>query len=337
MRLEARQITGFLRKPEPQRIVLLHGEDEGLIRERAAQLTRCVAGALDDPFRVIELDRDAWSDLVAETASLSLTGGRRVIRVRDAGDAITDVIKKAAKTPGDSLIVLEAPSLGKGRLRTFIDGSSDAVSIACYPEDARAVQDLIRSILSEAGAAIDPEALGWVAGAVGGDRSRVRGEAEKLALLAGAGGRIDIQTARECCGDAAGASVDEALVAATKGDVVAADIALERALAEGVSFVALIRQAIGHLMRLQQARLHMAGGLPPAEAVRAMRPPVFFRLASGMEASLVLWSEARLLTALEEARRVEIKCKLTGSRPELLTARFVGGLARQARLMRQAS
>ena len=93
-----------------------------------------------------------------------------------------------------------------------------------------------------------------------GDRSILRTELEKLALLAGAGKRVDLDMARDCTGDAAGASADTGLMAATTGDVPSADAELERAIAEGLSAIALIRMAIGHLQKLHQARLRMAGG-----------------------------------------------------------------------------
>jgi DNA polymerase III delta subunit len=50
-----------------------------------------------------------------------------------------------------------------------------------------------------------------------------------------------------------------------------------------------------------------------------------------MVAALGLWNSEALLRAIEEARQVELACKRTGSRPELLARRFVAALARQAR------
>ena len=50
--------AAFLRDPGACRVVLLFGDDTGLIRERAEALVRLVAGALDDPFRVAELARE---------------------------------------------------------------------------------------------------------------------------------------------------------------------------------------------------------------------------------------------------------------------------------------
>ncbi|HJS87316.1 MAG TPA: DNA polymerase III subunit delta, partial [Acetobacteraceae bacterium] len=84
MKLDSRRIPAFLRDPGNIRVVLLYGEDVGMIRERAEALTRAVAGGLDDPFRVAELARDEVDRLEVEAASLSLTGGRRVVRVREA-------------------------------------------------------------------------------------------------------------------------------------------------------------------------------------------------------------------------------------------------------------
>ncbi|MEJ0049393.1 MAG: DNA polymerase III subunit delta [Rhodospirillales bacterium] len=330
MKLDARQVAGFLRRPGPCRVVLLHGDDEGLIRERARELTLSVAGSLNDPFLVAELDRDGWSRITEEMTAMSLIGGRRVIRVREVTDAATEPVRAALRGAGDALLLLEAPELGKGKLRTLIEAAPDAAAIACYPEEGRALQDLIRAMLAELGASADAETVSWLAESLGGDRAVVRGEVEKLALLAGAGGRVDVEMARSSAGDAAGASADAGLLSATRGDPVAADHEVEAAIAEGVTAIALVRMALGHLQRLHQARLRMQDGLSAADAIRGLRPPVFFKAVGGMTASLALWPTESLARAIDEARTVEIACKQTGSRPELLVRRFVAGLARQA-------
>jgi DNA polymerase-3 subunit delta len=330
VKLDARQVVGFLRKPGSCRAVLLFGEDEGLIRERAHELTEAVAGSLNDPFRVAELDRDGWPRIAEEMSALSLIGGRRVVRVREVSDAAAEPVRAALRGTGDALLVLEAPGLGKGKLRTLIEAAPEAAAIGCYPEEGRALQDLIRTVLAELGASADMDAVAWLAEATGGDRAVVRSEVEKLALLAGAGGRIDLEMARASAGDAAGASAEAGLVAATRGDAAAADHEVERALGEGLAAIALLRMALGHLQRLHQARLRMQDGLSAADAVRFMRPPVFYKAVGGMIASVTLWSTENLVRAIDEARLVEIGCKQTGSRQELLVRRFVAGLARQA-------
>ena len=330
MKIEPRDAASFLRGKLAIRAVLLHGADDGLIRERGAALTKSVAGSLTDPFQVVELERDGWPRLADEMSAISMMGGRRAIRVRDATDAVLDSLKAALKTAGDALIILEAPDLGRGKLRPFMEAGKDLAALACYPEEGRPLQETVRTILGEFGASADAEAAGYLSDALAGDRSILRTELEKLALLAGAGGRVDLAMARDCTGDAAGASADTGLLAATTGDVATADAELERAIAEGLSAVALIRMAISHLQKLHQARLRIASGQSTSDALRASRPPIFFKVMGGMTTSVSLWPLDRLAAAIEEARQVEIACKQTGSRPELLVRRFVSALARQS-------
>jgi DNA polymerase III subunit delta len=335
VKIEPRQAAAFLKNPGKNRAVLLYGDDEGLIRERGAALTKLVAGSLTDPFQVVDLDRGGWPRLADEMTAISMMGGRRVVRVREVTDAVLDGVKSALKTAGDALVVLEAPELGKGKLRSFMEAGHDVAALACYAEDAAALQETIRKSLAESGVSADGEALAWLAEALAGSRAALRAELEKLCLLAGAGGRIDLDLARQSAGDTASATADSGLLAATLGDLPACETALDRAMAEGLAGVALIRMALGHLQKLHQARLRMANGMSASDALRAQRPPVFFKLMGSMATSLQLWPADLLARAIEEARQVEIACKQTGARQELLARRFVSALARQSYLRAQ--
>jgi DNA polymerase-3 subunit delta len=328
MKLDARQATAFLRDPGRCRMVLLHGEDEGQIRERAQALTKHVAGSLNDPFLVTELTREGWGQIPAEMTALSMIGGRRVIIVRDAAEAVLVHAAQALKGPGDALLVLEAPGLGKGKLRSFAEASPDAAAIACYPDEGRALSELIRAGLVEHRVSIDSDALTWLVETLPGDRAVLRGEIEKLALLVGPGGSIDLEAARSCSADAAAGAGDDSLLAALGGDIEGADEAVEAALQDGLNGVALLRMALMQLQKFHLARLRIDAGLPASEAVKAMRPPVFFRATGAVTTALGLWTSEGLLRVIEEARQVELACKRTGSRPELLARRFVAGVAR---------
>ncbi len=331
MKLDARQVAGFLRDPGKCRLVLLYGEDEGLIRERAQALTKGVAGSLNDPFLVTELNREGWGQIPAEMAALSMIGGRRVVVVRDAAEAVLGQVMQALKGPGGALLVLEAAGIGKGKLRSFAEAHAEAAAIACYPDEGQGISDIIRSGLAASKVSVDPDALAWLGQVLGGDRAVLRGEIEKLTLLVGPGETVGLEEAQLCTGDSAAGSGDEGLLAALRGDAVAADTGVERAFQDGLNGVAMLRMALGQLQKLHQARLRMDGGLSASEAVRTMRPPVFYRAMSAMTACLGRWSSEGLVRAIEEARQVELACKRTGSRPELLARRFVAGLARGRR------
>ena len=331
MKLDARRLPAFLRDPGPARAVLLHGDDEGMVRHRAGQLTQAIVGARDDPFRVAWLSREDHARLAEEASAIAMMGGRRVIRVRDAGDALTAAVKAVLDGPGDSLVVLEAGALpGRSKLRGLLEAAPNGAALACYPEDGKALRDAIEGGLQQAGLRLDADALEWLLNHVGVDRGATRGEVEKLVLYAGGEKTVGLDAVRACVGDQAAVSFDDAVFAATLGDVALADRSLERTLAEGMAPVAVVRGVLGHLARLHLARGHMAGGMSAGDAVRALRPPVFFKRVADFTQSVQAWDAGRLLQAMADARRVELACKQTGAPDALLVRRLVLGMARQA-------
>ncbi len=334
MKLENAQIGAFLRDPAKARVVLLFGEDVGMIRERAEALVRSAAGGLDDPFRVVELMRDEVERLPDEAASLSLTGGRRVVRLRETPDsaAMLSLVQTVLRGPGSALVVLEGPGLpARGRLRTVLEAAPDGVAIGCYPEEGRALEETIRSTMREAGVAIDPDALRWLADQLGADRASTKAELAKLALYAGANGRVDLDSAMACVGDLAGLSLDDAMFAALVGDVATADRALELAMAEGAAPVQVLRVALSLWQRLHRARIMMdEQGLSAAEVVKTLRPPLFFRRVGAFVRGLGLWPTASVVGAMAAISDAERNCKRTGFPDELVCRNMVMTLARRA-------
>ncbi len=333
MKLDARRVPAFLRDPGAARLALLHGDDEGLVRQRAEALTVAVVGARDDPFRVAWLGREDHGRLALEASAIAMLGGRRVVRVREAGDALAAAVTAAIEAPGDSLLILEAGSAlpARSKLRALAEAAPTAVAIACYPEEGRALGARIGDALAAAGVRIEPEALGFAVDRMGSDSASVAGEIEKLILYAGEAGRLTLEDVAACVGDAGAVAFDDAVFAATSGEAGAADRALERALAEGTAPVAVARGVLNHLARLHQARGVMAAGASADDAVRGLRPPVFFKRAPEFGRALRHWDAPRLAAAMREARRVELACKQTGAPDTLLVRRLVLALVRQGR------
>ncbi len=336
MKIDARSVARVLREPGALRAILLHGEDTGLIRERARQAATAIAPQLDDPFRVAVLDRDAAERLEEEIFSLSLSGGRRVVWVRDGGDSLTAPLKASLARESDTLVIIEAPGLAsRSRLRALVEAQAGCAAIGCYPEEGRALEGTIRQSLGDEEIRIDADALAWFAGLLGPDRAAMRGEVEKLALYAGRGGHLTLDDVRTCIGDAAGVSLEDAAYAATAGDRAGADTAIERALAEGTSPIAVARALLSHLHRLRRARIAMDSGQSRADAMRGLRPPVFFKRTESFGQALSLWSAERLMDAAEQTQALEKDCKQTGSPDLALCRRHIARLAATASMLRR--
>jgi DNA polymerase-3 subunit delta len=330
MKLEPRRIAAFLADPGPTRAVLLFGEDAGLVRERAEALLRAVlGGAMDDPFRLAELNREEAARpgaLAGEAAALALTGGRRVVRLRDATDTHATALKEALATPGEALIILEAGELtARGKLRALAEAAPEVATIACWRERGEELSATIGRLLREQGVQADGPALDFLAARLGEDRMLLRRAVEVLALYVGAGGRVDEEAAAACVAEGASLDLDEALMAATSGDVRAADAALDAAFAEGANPVMVVRAALRHVQRLHEAAV--AGG-----DANVLRPPVFFRHKPAFDRALRLWSSASLEAAGAALLEAEKRTKTTAFRhaDAALARAAIAALARQA-------
>jgi len=336
MKIDPRRVEQVIADPGSYRAILFHGDDEGLIRDYAASVVRAVAGSLNDPFRVSEVERENWGGLRSEMAAMSLTGGRRVVRVRDAGDAATAAVQAALEVAGDAVMVLEGFGLtNKSRLKTMLEKSPLGATIACYPLDKRALAQLARNVLSAHRVSIDPEALDWLVDHLGVDRGVSQSELEKLALYAGAAGAVDLDAIHACIGDLSGLSLEDAAFSAIAGDVAAADRALELAMAEGASPVAVIRVLAGQLQRIARVAAQIAEGMTQDEAVKSLRPPIFFRREPGFRQALRLWDASAVRAALARLWAAELACKTTGSRAELVCRNVLLTIAQRAAISRR--
>jgi DNA polymerase III subunit delta len=338
VQVPAPRVTAFLDRPDPQiRAVLVHGPDAGLVRERAERLARSVCRELTDPFRVAELSAELLADdprrLADEAAQLSLVGGRRVVRVRGAGDGLAKLFASfLGGSLGEALVVVEAGQLARSSaLRRTFETATAAAAIGCYPDSERERGAVIHESLAGHGIKMSRDAERYLVAHLGGDRLLTRSELEKLALYAGEDGRVELDDARLSVGDSAALDLDDMVMAAAEGDAVRLERVLGRVFQEGVSPVAAVRAQLRHLLRLHALAGVIAAGTSIAEALRNARPPVFYQHQEKMRRQLATWTEARLRVQLDALARAELNMKQTGYPAETLCRQALSTLVLAAR------
>ncbi len=325
MKIAPRDADAFLRSPDPAaRAVLVYGPDAGLVCERVEALVKGVAGDLSDPFRVADFSAQELIDdparLADEAAALSLTGGRRAVRLRQGDDSLAPLFRAflglpAANAPGDTLIVVEAGDLpARSALRKAFESAKTGAALACYRDDERSLGAVIRETLREFGHEATPDALAYLSAHLGGDRQLSRRELEKLALYKGGEpGPIELVDAQACVGDSAALSVDDLAYAVGGGAAAAADRALARSLQEGVQPVAALRAVSRHFQRLHLVVGLVENGLPLDDASKRLRPPLFWKVAPAFRTQAAAWSLAALARALARLLEAEADCKSSGA------------------------
>ena len=339
MKLTWKQIEPFLKNPDPKaRVILVYGPDTGLVRERASILGKTVVADLNDPFNAVQLSADQIAEdparLSDEAGAISMMGGDRLIRVTDGADKLTVTIKSYLENPSDSaLVVIEADNLTpRSSLRKACEAAKNAAALPCYVEDERDVSRLIRESLQQEGLNIQPDAVGWLAANIAGDRGRVRSEIEKIIIYKGRdGGPLTLQEAQQICGEGGAQTLDNLVHAVANRQADLAMNAYALLLQDGVAFITILRSLMNHFRRLHMVKTRIAQGDAIEVAMKKLQPPVFFKQEAQFKAQLSQFSATALLNILERFSALEAECKKTGAPAETLIAQAIIGLtARRA-------
>lgn len=340
MKLSAGAVRAFLEKPDPKvGAALLYGADRGLVHERALAIVQKTVDNPNDPFNVSVLNPEALETDAArlsdEVCALSLAGGRRVVWVKGSGKGLAALVAEVLEriAAESTLLVVEAGELSpRDRLRQLFEAADNAAALPCYLDEGSDLEAVIRGILKEAGCAVEPPALAYLVDNLGSDRLLTRSELAKLTLYkAGDATPISLAEAEACVGDGAPYLIDDAVLAAASGDQRALDRALGRCFAAGESPIAILRAANRHFQRLHLAAGRIARGHSPEQALKALRPPVFFKQRPILLGQLRQWSPGRLAQAFELLLEAELQCKSTGMPEEAILGRALMRLAQAAR------
>ncbi len=320
VKLSGSGADAFIRQPDPSiRAVLIYGPDEGQARDRLSRLTRTVCPDPNDPFRIADIPPSSLKDdparLADECAALSFGGGRRVVRVAAITDAQgAPVLGFLANPRGDALLIVSAGALTpRSKLRSGFETSKAGAAIACYPLEGAQLASALRNTCQEAGLRVDSDALELLGSLLADDSACLKAEVEKLRLFLGVEQRaITAEDVRACCGDQSEHTAFELACAVGDGNHRAVQGISGRLFAAGDSPIAILRGIARHFDRLLQACGAIDAGIPPDQAMKTLKPPVFFKETAVFRRQIGIWSSAALLSALSRLVEVERQCKTTG-------------------------
>lgn len=330
MKIDSGRVDSFLKNPGAASVVLIYGPDSSLVSERASSLVKSVLDNTGDPFRYAEITDP--SRLLEEATAVSLTGGRRVVRLRDAGETAAKPAEALLKTPLDALVILEAGDLTpKSRLRSLAEKTPSAAAIACYATDAARLPRIIADRLRALNIGIEAEAAGWVANNIAGEEGAIRQAVELLYLYAGPNGSLRLEDVTAALADGGDSSIQDAVDATLTGNPPAADRAISLSYEEGVSPVAILRVLLAELMRLRVAAAQLGPTISIQEAIGSLRPPVFFKRVPVFTRALGLWPPLALDQAIKTSLAAEAACKSTHIPDQAYCRQTLLGLASKAR------
>jgi len=318
--------------------VLFYGTDAGLVAERAAQLAKGLAGREDPAGEILRIDdADLEGDpdrIFVELQTAPMFGGRKIVRAV-AGRRVTAAqLKPLVESASlEGTLIVEAGNLRPDdALRALFEKSPVAAAVACFPDEARDLETVMREVFTAAKVQITPEAKRLLIARLGADRALSRAEIDKLALYAHGKSMIDESDVEAAVGDAAELALDRIVMAAASGQVAAALTECDRSVASGESPQAVIAALQRHFLRLHRMRGALDSGRSMDEVLRSLRPPPHFKQRDALEQQGRDWSTRKLNAALarigEAAKAARLSSALEATRTESLLL-DLGALARE--------
>lgn len=303
--IKAFQAGSFLKSP-PRDLsaVLFFGTDPGMVSDRAGRLGALLAEREEPKGEIVRLDDSELDEdpgrLDVELKMRPMFSGRRIVRAIIGRRLNAALLKPLlSEAPLEGLLIVEAGNLKPDdALRSLFEKSASLHAVACYQDSAADIEELVLEILAQHRLAIDADALALLQSRLGADRALSRAEIEKLALYCAGRAEVTLPDVENIVGDAAEFAIERIAEASADGRARSAVMEFGRAIASGEDPQAVLGALQRYFQRLHQVRSAVDGGSRLEDALKGLRPPVFFKQRDVIARQVQRWPRAKLDAAL---------------------------------------
>jgi len=287
------------------RLILLSGPDESTSRALALDALKAL-GDPADPMTLTDFSADELKSdparLADEAASVSMFGGRRVIRVTGATDSCTEAadILLAAPVAGNPVVMLAGDLSKTSSLRKLAEDSALALALHSWPLTGSELNRWLQAEARALGLRLETGVADRLISATGGDSGVLASELAKFALFRDATPEAPQALDRSHLAILGADSAEEDMGLLVNAIVAGNGAAVERQLRllEGSSAIPALRAIARRLLQMAEARAAVDKGQQPQAAVKALRPPIFWKDVDAVAAALGNWPMPRIRTAL---------------------------------------
>ncbi len=227
---------------------------------------------------------------------------------------------------------MQAPDLKKShKLVQSFEAASHLAAIPSYGEDQESVSAAIRRQAQSAGYEIAADAAALIAVRCDLSALLAQSEVEKLMTFAGPARRIALEDVEALLADQQTAALSEIVDHALHGEGKQALLAFDRFMAAEQNVTPVLVVLSQTLLRLHALRSAFEAGTPLMQAVKDLRPPVFYKQQDTLAAQARRWTAAALAAQTGKLNAVIRETRLRPALDQDIAAGFLIGIAKEAR------
>lgn len=278
MKLKANELSSRLKSGKIPEVVLLFGQDQGLVLANAATIRRAT---FEEEHADFDLETFFGSDMNTERFLSSCQGYpllalRRLVILKEADRLPVTTLKMVVEylkrpSPSTLLLILGGNLDAKNLLRKSVESSKTAWCLPFYPLEGQQLRQWLLTQFRQDGFQVEADALQHLSTHLAGDTRNTRQELDKLKLFMGEKKRVQLEDVLAMVGETTTHSGFGLSAAITSGQLKEALTILGRLLESGVEPIMLLGIISQRLRRLNECNELLAQGLEPKTVAARLR------------------------------------------------------------------
>ena len=311
---------------------LIYGPESGIVTINSNKIAKSIVKNLSDPFLVSNIEQkriDEDSSILSdEFVSMSMMGGRKLIKIHNATNKITNNLKNifesknnSGKIIGSNFILISAKELdNSSSLRKFAESSPHFAAIACYEDNENTIRNIIVNKFKEYNLTAENGVIDVIIDKFGKNRLIILNEIEKLALYMGKEQNITLEISQKVIADISQISISEFINSFYSLEIKKSNHLLEKLIQDKVNIITIVRSLSNYLLKIYIVKNNIKSGSNIDYELRSQR--IFFKQETSFKKHLDLWNIQSLKIMLEKLQELELKCKDGVNKPETLILSF---------------
>lgn len=315
MIIKEHELSRVFSKAEEFASVLIYGPNEGLVNNIVSKVTR----EYSDESECEKVDingKDLNNDhniIFEHISTISMFGSRKVIVIEDLQEKhFTNLEESLQVQAPNTILIIKLKTLNKNsKIRKYYENSKIYFSLACYEDDRKSHIQIIDKFINNENFELDAECKQFLLNRLSVDRQLNIQELEKLSIYCGKDKRkINLSELEILFNDASLISLNKMNEYVMGGNLHRSSNVVNKLLSEGINPISIVRSLMNYVIRIQTTKIEMAKGRNFDEAIKVLKPPVFWKDKNNFHSHCLKWPLNKIESTLNKLFKLEVDCKL---------------------------
>jgi DNA polymerase-3 subunit delta len=303
--LRNKQAENFVKNPSNNPfVILLHGQDEGLISERTHALINFYVKNKNDPFSMTRINSKMLSDdadlLENEINTYGLIGDRKVVFIDLSSELTSEQVDTIKNGNGDPLIIIKAGELkSSSKIKILCDKDQNFISIPCYQLTSNDLSALLNSKLSERKLSMDSNTKQLIISSIGRNYLESLTEINKILDPFAEGHHISREHVEQSLVSSENILINDLVDCVFEKNTQLVS-ALYHSVLQTISSSQILIIINNHIMKLLELLNEKENsGLSNNDIISKSKPPIFFKRHPSLIRQLSIWKIEQIKKSLE--------------------------------------